>query len=99
LSSVLPISLLVLTLSLFFVPVKLSTMSLFLLGAVLLIQGMALFTLGADMAMLPMGKVLPAISCWRTNAFASSIPESIYPFSLPLRTSGDNASKNASRRL
>ena len=61
LSSVLPISLLVLALSLFFVPVRLSTMSLFLLGAVLLIQGMALFTLGADMAMLPMGAHMGAM--------------------------------------
>ena len=57
----LPISLLVLVLSLFFVPVRLSTMSLFLLGAVLLIQGMALFTLGADIAMLPMGTHMGAM--------------------------------------
>ncbi|MBR1584256.1 MAG: DUF1538 domain-containing protein [Clostridia bacterium] len=55
LSSVLPISLLVLALSLLLVPIELSTMGLFLLGACLLIVGMGLFTLGADMAMLPMG--------------------------------------------
>ncbi|MBQ9263907.1 MAG: DUF1538 domain-containing protein [Clostridia bacterium] len=55
LSSVLPISLLVLALSLVLVPVELSTMSLFLMGTCLLIIGMGLFTLGADMAMLPMG--------------------------------------------
>ena len=54
-SSVLPITLLVLLLSLIFAPVPLSTMGLFLLGAVLMILGMGLFTLGADMAMLPMG--------------------------------------------
>ena len=55
LSSVLPISLLVLALSLILVPVELSTMALFIFGALLLILGMGLFTLGADMAMLPMG--------------------------------------------
>jgi len=52
---VLPITLLVLVLSLVLVPVSLSTLGLFLLGGVLLIVGMGLFTLGADMAMLPMG--------------------------------------------
>ena len=61
LASVLPISLLVLALSLLFVPVELSTMSLFLFGAVLLIFGMGLFTLGADMAMLPMGTHMGAM--------------------------------------
>ncbi len=61
LSSVLPISLLVLVLSLLFVPVELSTMSLFLFGAVLLIFGMGLFTLGAEMAMLPMGAHMGAM--------------------------------------
>lgn len=55
LSSVLPISLLVLLLSVTLVAVDLSTMSLFILGALMLIVGMGLFTLGADMAMLPMG--------------------------------------------
>ena len=55
LSSVLPISLLVLLLSVTLVPVELSTMSMFIVGALLLIVGMGLFTLGADMAMLPMG--------------------------------------------
>lgn len=54
-SSVLPITLLVLALSLLFLPVDLGTLCMFLLGALLLIVGMGLFTLGADMAMLPMG--------------------------------------------
>ena len=57
----LPISLLVLALSLIFVPVKLDAMCLFLFGAVLLIFGMGLFTLGADMAMLPMGAHMGAM--------------------------------------
>ena len=60
LSSVLPISLLVLFLSFTFVPVELSTLSLFLVGAILMIFGMGLFTLGADMAMLPMGNHMGA---------------------------------------
>lgn len=60
LSSVLPISLLVLLISLLWVPVELGTISLFLLGACLLVAGMGLFTLGADMAMMPMGTHLGA---------------------------------------
>ncbi len=60
LSSVLPISLLVLLLSITLIPVELSTMSLFLVGAFLLILGMGLFTLGADMAMVPMGNHMGA---------------------------------------
>ena len=55
LSSVLPITFLVLLLSVRILPVGLDTMGLFLVGAVLLIVGMGLFTLGADTAMLPMG--------------------------------------------
>ena len=55
LSSVLPITLVVLALSLVLVPVELGTLGLFLLGGVLLIVGMGLFTLGADMSMMPMG--------------------------------------------
>ena len=57
-SSVLPISLLVLILSAIIVPVDLSIMSLFVVGAAMLIFGMGLFTLGADMAMVPMGNHL-----------------------------------------
>ena len=60
-SSVLPISLLVLVMSLIFVPIDLSTMSLFLFGAALLVVGMGLFTLGADTAMLPMGTHMGAM--------------------------------------
>ena len=60
-SSVLPISLLVLAMSLIFVPIDLSTMSLFMFGAALLIVGMGLFTLGADTAMLPMGTHMGAM--------------------------------------
>ena len=66
-SSVLPISLLVLALSFILVPVELSTMSLFLVGAFLLIVGMGLFTLGADMAMLPMGTHMGAFLTKKKN--------------------------------
>ncbi len=67
LSSVLPITLLVLLLSVTIVPVDLSTMSLFIVGALLLIVGMGLFTLGADMAMLPMGTHLGAYLTKKRN--------------------------------
>lgn len=55
LSSVLPISVLVILLSIRLVPVELGTMGMFLVGALMMIAGMGLFTLGADAAMLPMG--------------------------------------------
>lgn len=66
-SSVLPISLLVLVLSLVLVPVELGAMSLFLLGACLLTVGMGLFTLGADMSMLPMGTHIGAHLAQKRN--------------------------------
>ena len=69
LSSVLPISLLVLVLSLALVPVELDTMGLFLLGALLLVVGMGLFTLGADLAMLPMGTHMGAMLTRKKNVW------------------------------
>ncbi len=60
LSSVLPITAIVLALSLTVIPVPIGTLLLFLAGAVLLILGMGLFSLGADMAMMPMGEALGA---------------------------------------
>lgn len=66
----LPISLVVLLLSLTVVPVSLSNMALFLVGAVLLIVGMGLFTLGADISMMPMGAHMgAAITRKRSIAF------------------------------
>lgn len=56
LSSVLPITVIVLLLSVFISPMPVGTLGLFLFGAVLLIVGMGLFTMGADMALLPMGE-------------------------------------------
>ncbi len=56
LSSVLPITVIVLLLSITLVPLEVGTLTLFLTGAVLLIVGIGLFQLGAEMAMTPLGK-------------------------------------------
>lgn len=56
LSSVLPITMIVLILTVTLVPMKISTLVLFLTGAVLLIIGMGFFQLGAEMAMTPLGQ-------------------------------------------
>lgn len=56
LSSVLPITMIVLTLSITLVPMEISTLVLFLSGAVLLIVGMGFFQLGAEIAMTPLGQ-------------------------------------------
>jgi len=55
-ASVLPITLIVLILSVFVVPLEIGNVAMFLVGAVLLIIGMGFFSLGADMAMMPMGE-------------------------------------------
>lgn len=55
-TSVLPITLIVLVLSITIAPLTPGTMVLFLFGAVLLIVGMGFFTLGVDMSMIPMGE-------------------------------------------
>lgn len=55
LSSVLPITAIVLLLSITITPLSAGTLILFLFGALLLVFGMGLFTLGVDLAMTPMG--------------------------------------------
>ncbi|MDR3248949.1 MAG: DUF1538 domain-containing protein [Treponema sp.] len=55
-SSVLPITLIVLIVSVVLVPMPAGTILEFIGGAALLIIGMGFFTLGADMAMMPMGE-------------------------------------------
>jgi lysylphosphatidylglycerol synthetase-like protein (DUF2156 family) len=55
-TSVLPITLIVLVLSISIAPLTPGTLTLFLFGAVLLIVGMGFFTLGVDMSMIPMGE-------------------------------------------
>ena len=56
LTSVLPITGIVLLLSITFVPMEIGTLSLFLMGAVFLILGMGFFQLGAEMSMTPLGQ-------------------------------------------
>ena len=56
LSSVIPITAIVLLLSISIAPLTPGALILFLFGAVLLVAGMGLFTLGVDMSMLPMGE-------------------------------------------
>ena len=60
LSSVLPVTGIVLLLMVTIVPVSSSMLLAFLIGAVLLIVGMGLFTLGAEVAMTPMGQYVGA---------------------------------------
>ena len=55
-ASVLPITIIVLLLTITIAPLTPGTMMLFLFGAVLLIVGMGFFTLGVDMSMIPMGE-------------------------------------------
>lgn len=56
LSSVLPITIIVLMLNFTITPMPFVIRGLFLMGAFLLILGMGLFTLGAELAMMPMGE-------------------------------------------
>ena len=56
LSSVLPITVIVLLLSISLVPLEIGTLALFLTGAFLLVVGMGFFQLGAEMAMTPLGQ-------------------------------------------
>ncbi|MCD8325433.1 MAG: DUF1538 family protein [Lachnospiraceae bacterium] len=56
LTTVLPITGIVLLLCIFLLPLDLGTIALFLVGAAFLIVGMGLFQLGAEMAMTPLGQ-------------------------------------------
>ncbi len=60
LSAVLPITGIVLLISVFLVPMPVGTMTLFLTGALLLIVGMGFFQLGAEMSMTPIGEGIGA---------------------------------------
>lgn len=55
-ASVLPITAIVLVLSISMAPLTPGALVLFLFGAILLVVGLGLFTLGVDMSMLPMGE-------------------------------------------
>lgn len=54
--SVLPITLIVLILTVTLVPLEIGTLAVFLLGAVLLIVGMGFFQLGAEISVTPLGQ-------------------------------------------
>ncbi len=56
LSAVLPITGIVLVLSIFPVPLKIGPIVMFFAGAIMLILGMGMFQLGAEMAMSPLGE-------------------------------------------
>lgn len=56
LSAVLPITGIVLLLSVILVPVELGTMVMFIAGAIMLVVGMGFFQLGAEMSMTPLGE-------------------------------------------
>ncbi len=56
LSAVLPITAIVLALSIFLVPLEIGTVVMFFVGAFMLIIGMGMFQLGAEMAMSPLGE-------------------------------------------
>lgn len=56
LTSVLPITGIVLLLSITFVPMEIGTLSLFIMGAILLVLGMGFFQLGAEVSMTPLGQ-------------------------------------------
>ncbi len=56
LSAVLPITGIVLLISIFLVPMELGSLVMFVVGAVMLIMGMGFFQLGAEMAMTPIGE-------------------------------------------
>ena len=60
LSAVLPITFIVLALSVFVVDVNVGTMAMFLVGALLLILGMGMFQLGSEMSMSPLGEGIGA---------------------------------------
>lgn len=60
LSSVLPVTCIVLILGITIAPIPLDPLMLFLAGAAFLIIGMGFFTLGVDMAMMPIGEKVGA---------------------------------------
>lgn len=74
-SSVLPITVIVLVLSMTVAPMPRGTLLLFLAGAVLLVVGMGFFSLGADISMMPLGEAMGtqvgSMRRWQTVAVLS----------------------------
>lgn len=68
LSAVLPITLIVLVLSVFLVPMDTGTVVMFFVGALMLIVGMGMFQLGSEMAMSPLGEGVGAEIAKRKKA-------------------------------
>ncbi|MBO5415440.1 MAG: DUF1538 domain-containing protein [Clostridia bacterium] len=69
LTSVLPVTLIVLFLLTTFLPVPSEMLLAFLIGAVLIIIGMGLFTLGAESSMTPMGEYMGSAMTKSKNLF------------------------------
>ena len=60
LAAVLPITMIVLVISVILVPVELGTITMFIVGAIMLIVGMGFFQLGAEISMTPLGEGIGA---------------------------------------
>lgn len=74
LSAVLPITFIVLFLSVFLVPLEVGTVVIFFVGALMLIIGMGMFQLGAETAMTPLGEGIGiALSKSRKTALIGAI--------------------------
>ncbi len=69
LSAVLPITGIMLLISIVLIPLELGTMVMFLVGAVLLIFGMGFFQLGAEMSMTPIGEGI-GVQISKTKTFS-----------------------------
>ena len=80
LSSVLPITIIVLILSFTTAPMPIGTLMLFLFGAVMLIVGMGFFSLGVDMSMMPMGDGIGAEMAKNVAAHARELKASGAPY-------------------
>jgi hypothetical protein len=72
-SAVLPITIIVLIISVVLIPIPSGTVLMFLAGAALLIVGMGFFMLGAEMAMMPMGEGI-GIELTKTGKLLLIIP-------------------------
>jgi len=72
-SSVLPITVIVLLVSVFLTPLPSGTVLMFLAGAALLIVGIGFFTMGADMALMPMGEGI-SVELTKTSKLILVIP-------------------------
>ncbi len=76
LSAVLPITFIVLALSVFLVPMDTGTVLMFFVGAVMLIIGMGMFQLGSEMAMSPLGEGV-GVEVAKTKRVAVILPVSL----------------------